>query len=105
MDVSCHVHKRVLLIATKADLFAENFQDELGLAPFQYYVNFVEHVNNQLMQSEQIQALVRETAGTEIYPVYFQTTEDDEGKRIPMRDDSGSVMVVGFDRLLTRLGE
>ncbi len=96
--------KEIIIAATKCDLLADRFREERGLEPYRYFDDFIEYVNDELMQSEQIRALVRETAGSTIYPVYYQTTVDDEtGRRVPMRDESGSVMVVGFNELREKL--
>lgn len=93
----------VMLVATKADLLAEEFTDERGLEPHRYYEEFQEYVNAELTQSENISALVQETAGSEIYPVYYETTVNEVDARVPMRDERGSVITVGFDKILERL--
>lgn len=96
--------KDVMLVATKTDHLAEQFRTERGLEAHRYYDDFKEYVNEQLRRSDQIDSLVRETAGTDIHPVYYQTHTNDNGERVPMRDDRGSVMTVGFERLLDKLG-
>lgn len=96
--------KDILLVATKADVIAEQFKDERGLDAHLYYDEFTEFVNMRLRQSENIDALVTETAGTQIHPVYYQTKVNDNGDRVPMRDERGSVMTVGFDQLLDKMG-
>lgn len=96
--------KGVLLVATKSDYLAEEFQQERGLEAHRYYDDFREYVNERLRQSEQVESLVSETAGSEIHPVYYQTRVNEEGERVPIRDENGSVMTVGFDRLLEKLG-
>jgi len=96
--------KDVILLATKADLLAERFQEERGLEAHRYYDDFREFVNNQLRQSKTVDSLVLQTGGGEIIPVYYQTTENEHGERVPMRDDANQVMTVGFDYLLDRIG-
>lgn len=96
--------KDVLLIATKADNLAEEFEDEQGLEPHQYFDEFQEYVNQRLRQNENINSLIAQTGDTDIHPVYYQTTTDEQGNKVPMRDEGGSVLTVGFDRLLDRLG-
>ncbi|WP_137284513.1 hypothetical protein [Halorussus salinisoli] len=96
--------KDIILVATKTDHLAEDFRNERGLEAHRYYDDFKEYVNEQLRQSNQIDSLVRETAGTEIHPVYYQTHTNEADERVPMRDDRGSVMTVGFERLLEKLG-
>lgn len=96
--------KKVLLVATKADVLADSFQEERGLEPYRYFEDFQEYVNTRLRKSEQVDALVRELDGSEIKPVYYQTKENEFGDRVPMRDQDGSVMTVGFDNMLTELG-
>ncbi len=96
--------KGVMIVATKADVLAEEFEEERGLEAHLYYDEFTDFVNTRLRQSENIDSLITETAGTTIHPVYYQTKVDDNGNRVPMRDDSGSVMTVGYDDLLERIG-
>jgi hypothetical protein len=94
----------VMIVATKTDVLAEDFEEEQGLEPHLYYDEFKDFVKTRLRQSENVDALVTETAGAEIHPVYYQTTINENGNRVPMRDDSGSVMTVGFDELLEKIG-
>ncbi|QRV15958.1 hypothetical protein JMJ58_03410 [Haloterrigena salifodinae] len=96
--------KGIFVVATKADVFIEDFQKEQGIEPHLAFDEFKDFVNQRLRQSEQIDSLIRQTAGAEIHPVYYQTTENENGDRVPMRDETGSVMTIGFDRLLNELG-
>ncbi|MFB6120558.1 MAG: hypothetical protein ABEJ68_05515 [Halobacteriaceae archaeon] len=96
--------KEVLLVATKADILADQFREERGIEPHRYYEDFKEYVNEELRNSQQVSALIEETAGSEIHPVYYQTKTREDGSRVPMRDDRNSVMTVGYDRLLDKLG-
>jgi len=93
----------VVLVATKADVLAEQFRDERGINAEQYFDDFVEFANDRLQNNQTVQALVTESAGSEIHPVYYHTRVNDEGERVPMRS-GGDVTTVGFDRLLERLG-
>jgi hypothetical protein len=95
--------KDVLIIATKADVLADDFEDERGLDAHLYFDEFKEYVNTRLRQSENVDSLLTE-AGGEIHPVYYQTKVNENGNRVPMRDDSGSVMTVGYDDLLNEIG-
>ena len=95
----------VLLIATKCDIVAEEFESETGLDPVTYYDDFKEYVNDSLVREDQtIKSLVQNTAGSEVHPVYYQTTEDEDGERVPMRDVNGNVQTMGFKRLLEKIG-
>lgn len=94
----------VILVATKADVMAEEFRDERGLEAHRYQDEFREYINQRLRGSQQVESLIQETAGTEIYPVYYQTKVNENGDRVPIRDDTNSVMTVGFDELLDLLG-
>lgn len=94
----------VLLVATKSDYLAEQFREDRNLEAYQYFDDFKEYVNQELRQNNQVDTLIQETAGSDIHPVYFQTRENEQGDKVPMRDDSGTVMTVGYDRLLDRLG-
>jgi len=93
-----------VLVATKADLLAKEFEEERGLDSHIYYEEFTEYVNTRLRQSENIDALVTETGNRKIHPVYYQTTVNESGDRVPIRDESGSVMTVGFDEFLDKMG-
>lgn len=96
--------KDVMVIATKADHLAEEFEQEQGLEPHLYFEEFKQYVNTRLRESENVNSLITETSGAEIHPVYYQTTVDENGNRVPMRDSSGSVTTVGFDELLDEVG-
>lgn len=96
--------KDIILVATKADVFAEDFRDERGLDAQQYFSDFKQYVNQQVKQDQTVQSLVAQAGGSaEIHPVYFQTKVNEDGERVPMRVQ-GSVTTVGFDALLERLG-
>lgn len=95
---------KVLLVATKCDVLAEEFENEMGLDPVMYFDDFKDYVNETLIQNDQtVRTLVQDTAGSEIYPVYYQTTKRN-GERVPMRDMNGNVQTMGFDELLEKMG-
>lgn len=94
----------VVIVGTKADYFAEEFEDERGLEPHRYFEEFKQFTGRRLRQSENVDALITETGGKDIHPVYYQTTTNDAGNRVPMRDDTGSPMTVGFDEFLDEIG-
>lgn len=94
----------VVLVATKADLFAEEFRDEKGLEAHQYYDEFRQYITEKFSQNKTIETLFAEVSRTEIYPVYYQTRINDSGERVPMRN-SGEVTTIGFEPLLNKLGE
>ncbi|ESP86809.1 hypothetical protein [Candidatus Halobonum tyrrellensis] len=97
--------KNVILIATKADVLAEQFRSERGLDAQQYFPDFKEYVNEQLGTNQTVQSLLAQAgSASEIHPVYYQTTVDDSGERVPMRAN-GTVTTVGFDELLDMVGE
>ncbi|GGM69029.1 hypothetical protein J2752_002000 [Halarchaeum rubridurum] len=96
--------KEVILVATKSDIFAEEFREEQGLQAQQYFDEFKQYVDDRLSQNQSVQALKAQTDQPVIHPVYYQTRIDENGERVPMRN-SGSVATVGFDRLLDMLGE
>lgn len=98
-------NKGVMIVATKADLLIEDFKDEVGLEPHLYFEDFQEYVTSRLRQNENVEALVQEAPTSEIHPIYYQTKVDDKGNRVPMRDAEGSVMTVGYDELLDKIGE
>lgn len=98
-------NKNVLLVATKTDVVAERFREERGLEPHRHFEDFRTYVNSRLRESEQVDSLIREIGGKTIHPVYYQTRENEVGDRVPMRDQDGSVMTVGFDVLLQQLGK
>lgn len=96
--------KDVILIATKSDLLAEQFREERGLEAHRYYDEFQQYVNEQMTSDQQVRSLINESSSSSIHPVYYQTKVAESGERIPMRDDRGTVMTVGFNQLLDRLG-
>ncbi len=97
---------KILLVATKCDILAEQFRNEQALEAHQYFDEFRSYVNETLVQNDQtVRTLVQDTGGTEIHPVYYQTRVDDvTGERVPMRDRNGNVMTIGFDKLLDKMG-
>lgn len=96
--------KQVMIIATKTDILADDFKSERGLDAHRYFDEFQEYVTTRLRQNENVDALIQETATSDIHPVYYQTKVTENGNRVPMRDETGSVMTVGFDELLDKLG-
>ena len=103
LDVASN--KDVLLVATKCDILAEEFRDKQALEAHQYFDEFREYVNQTLVENNQtVRTLVQDTSESEIQPVYYQTTKDENGERIPMRDRNGNVMTVGFRELLEKIG-
>lgn len=97
--------KGVVIVATKCDILADQFWDENELNPQQHFGEFRQYVEDNLCQSEQFSTLLRQTPDSEIHPVFYETEFNEEGERVPVRDDSGSVVTVGFNRLLSRLGK
>lgn len=96
-------NKEAIVVATKADLLAEQFTEERGIEPFMYFDEFVEFVNEKLRTDDSVKALLQ-TTGATAYPVYYQTREEEDGSREPMRDPDGSANPVGFDELIDTLG-
>lgn len=96
--------KDVILVASKADVLAEQFREEKGLNAEQYFGDFKQFTNDRLRTNQTIQSLVAQSAGTDIHPVFYQTRINDDGERVPMRNN-GTVATVGYDELLERLGE
>lgn len=97
-------NSKVLIVATKCDVLAEEFEEQMGLDPVMYSDEFKDYVNETLTENDQtVSALIQDTAGSEIHPVYYQTTMND-GERVPMRDRNGNVQTMGFEELLEKLG-
>lgn len=96
--------KGVVIVATKCDILADAFWEDREVSPEQAFGEFRQYVEDELCQSEQFSTLLRQTPDSEIHPVYYETEFNEEGERVPVRDESGSVLTVGFDRLLNRLG-
>lgn len=97
-------NKNALLVATKADHLAEEFEEENQLEPHQYYEEFTDYVNQRLRQNQNINGLVTQVGDARIHPVYYQTKVDEQGNIVPMRDQQGNALTVGFESLLERLG-
>jgi len=96
--------KGVVIVATKCDILADTFYEERGRDPQEAFGEFRQYVEDELCQSEQFSTLLRQTPDSEIHPVYYETEFNEEGERVPVRDDSGSAVTVGFDQFLNRLG-
>lgn len=94
----------VILVATKSDIFADMFWEEYEQAPQDAFEEFRKYVESQLTNSEQFESLLRQTPTSEVHPVYYETEFNENGERIPYRDDTGSVVTVGFKQLLSKLG-
>lgn len=104
----------VFLVATKSDLFTEDFFEERGVEAHLAYDEYKAYLTDRLTQREQIRELMRQASNTEIHPVYYQTKVEEtdiddpdleEEDRVPMRDETGSVMTIGFEQLLDELGK
>jgi GTPase SAR1 family protein len=96
--------KGVVIVATKCDILADAFWEDREVSPEQAFGEFRQYVEDELCRSEQFNALLRQTPDSEVHPVYYETEFNEEGERVPVRDESGSVVTIGFDRLLNRLG-
>lgn len=94
----------VVLVVTKSDIFADMYWEEYERAPQANFAEFRAFVESQLTNSEQFETLLRQTPTSEIHPVYYETEFNDDGERVPYRDDTDSVVTVGFGRLLSTLG-
>jgi hypothetical protein len=97
--------KGVVVVATKCDILADKFYEENEVSPESEFGMFRQYVEDKLTQSEQFRTLLRQTPDSEIYPVYYKTEFNEDGDRVPIRDEGGSVTTVGFDYLLERLGK
>lgn len=95
----------VLLVATKADIFVDDFEQEHGKDAHVNLEEFTAYVNSRLRRNENIDALVTETAGSQIHPVYYETKLNENGNRVPVRDSTGTVVTVGYGRFLNKMGE
>lgn len=98
-------NKDTVLVATKADILAEDFTQEYGTDAHASLDEFTEYINSELRQNENIDSLVAETAGSQIHPVYYQTKVNENGNRVPVRDSTGTVVTVGYGRFLDKMGE
>jgi len=95
----------VILVATKADIFADMFWEEHEQSPQEDFSAFQSFVEERLTQSEQFASLLRQTPSAEVHPVYYETVFNDNGERVPYRDDRDQVVTVGFKQLLEKLGQ
>lgn len=97
--------KDAVLVATKSDLLADEFREERNLEAFQHFDEFQSYANETLTdRSRSVRNLIQDTSGSSIHPVYYQTTVDEDGTRVPMRDANGNVQIVGFRELLKKIG-
>lgn len=97
-------NKGVIIVATKCDVLLEDFEEAQDIDAHLNFNEFQEYITDRLRESENVDALLQETGQQEIHPVYYQTKVTENGYRIPMRDESGSVMPVGFDEFLDKIG-
>lgn len=96
--------KDIILVATKADILADQFREQQSLEAHQYFDDFREFTNETLRENSQaVRTLVQDTSGSKIHPVYYQTKVTDDGERVPLRDRNGNTNRFGFDELLTKL--
>lgn len=93
----------IILVATKADILAKDFYEDEGLRAAANFGEFRAYVNDRLTSNQVVRTIVQETAGAEVHPVYYQTTQEN-GELVPQRDDENNLMTVGFDELLDELG-
>ena len=93
----------VILVATKADIFADMFWEEHERPPHNNFDEFRGYVENRLTESEQFASLLRQTPTSEVHPVYYETEFNENGERIPYRDTDGHIVTVGYDELLEKL--
>lgn len=98
-------NKGVVVVATKCDILADQFIEDEEMDPEQNFGAFQQYVQDHLTNSEQFRTLLRQTPESEVYPVYYKTEFNDDGERVPVRDENGSVVTVGFDHLLNGLGK
>lgn len=94
----------VILVATKSDIFADMFWEEYEQSPQENFDGFRQYVEDQLTQSEQFASLLRQTPTSEVHPVYYETEFNEDGERVPYRDEQQQVVTVGFKQLLEKLG-
>jgi hypothetical protein len=88
------------VVATKADLLADDFREQEKLEFHRDYEQFKEFVNRELQTNEQVKALMTESTARTIYPVGVQTTENENGEVVPMVSDRGSLETHGYKEFL-----
>lgn len=98
--------KDVKLVATKADVYIDDFRDKHGISPFgeEGYELFREFIANKLSEGEG--SGLMETTREIPYPVFYQTEvtfENGASRREPIIQ-AGDPNLYGFEELLKRLG-
>lgn len=91
---------KTMVVATKADLLADDFREQEKLEFHRDYEQFKEFVNRELQTNEQVKALMTESTARTIYPVGVQTTENENGEVVPMVSDRGSLETHGYKEFL-----
>lgn len=99
---------KVILVATKADFFIENWQDEKDhqLRPTsneQRFKSFRDYVKEQMREDLEIESLFQTVSASTIHPVYFMTEVREDGDKYPKSDENGNIQPVGFDKALEAL--
>lgn len=81
--------KRLVPVATKADLYDTAFDREDHADPYdrQNYDEFTEFVTKQLRQSSDVRNLLNQMNADKMYPAYVMTEEDENGTRYPVDVD------------------
>ncbi|GAB3413791.1 hypothetical protein GCM10027435_08160 [Haloparvum alkalitolerans] len=94
----------VVLVASKADFFIEEWQEEKGHqarpgSSAKRFESFREYVAEQLMGDLQVKGLARMVNASTIHPVYF-VTEERDGELQPKPDKQGNIQPVGVENVL-----
>ncbi|WP_058366142.1 hypothetical protein [Haloparvum sedimenti] len=94
----------VVLVASKADFFIEEWQEEKGHqarpeSSAKRFESFREYVAEQLLGDLQVKGLARMVNASTIHPVYF-ITEERDGELQPKPDKQGNIQPVGVENVL-----
>lgn len=97
--------KRIVFAVTKADVLDELFETQYDLNIYreENIDEFARLLYQELQTSETVSARIDQAGADEVYPVYFRTKVIENGHRVPVRPEGGSLSPFGFHRLMEDL--
>lgn len=98
-------NKRVVFAVTKADVLDAEYHTHYGIDIYDRTEidRFATLLTEELRHQDLTAALLEQAGTTEVYPVYFRTTLNEHGNRVPVRPKFGPLLPFGFTRLMEDL--
>lgn len=95
--------KETVLVASKADLLADDFRDEYGLDVHGHYDKFRRYIANRLANHPDVGQLLEATRD-DPYPVFYETYETTDGARKMEIGPARQPTLYGYRQVVERLG-